>query len=81
MLKQQHDNEYELIEGLLKKSIYHFYSTLIMDYIQSEMDIETKEYHWVINKSNWIKDSEKNPDSILSLKDKQKLIDSNKVIK
>ncbi|MBK3497433.1 hypothetical protein JFL43_22015 [Viridibacillus sp. YIM B01967] len=75
ILKKQHDNEYKLTEELLKKSMHHFYSQLVKNYIVAELDETTNEYNWAMNKSNWIKDSDKYPDSILSTKDKEKLID------
>jgi hypothetical protein len=74
LLKNQHDNEYKLTEELLKKSIYHFYSQVVKNYIVSELDPKTTEYNWAMNKSNWIKDSNDNPDSLLSSKDKENLI-------
>lgn len=75
LLKEQHDNEYQRTEELLKKSIHYFYSQLMRNYIESELEETTEEYNWAINKSNWIKDSGKYLDSILSTKDKERLID------
>lgn len=75
LIKKQHDKEYTLTEELLKKSIQFFYSQLVKNYIVSELDEATNEYFWAMNKSNWIKDSDKYPDNILSNKDKEKLID------
>jgi hypothetical protein len=72
---EQHDKEYELTEELIKKSMHFFYSQLVRNYIVSEMDETTDEYDWAMNKSNWIKDSNKFPDTILSNQDKEKLID------
>lgn len=74
LLKNQHDNEYKLTEELLKKSIYHLYSQMVKNYIVSELDPTTTEYNWAMNKSNWVKDSNNNPDSLLSSKDKENLI-------
>lgn len=76
ILKEQHDKEYKLTEELLKKSIHFFYSQLVKNYIVSELDETTNEYNWALNKSNWIKDSDKYPDNTLTSKDKEKLIDS-----
>ena len=74
ILKEQHDKEFKLTEELLKRSIHYFYSQLVKNYIVSEMDESTNEYIWAMNKFNWIKDSDKYPDNILSNKDKEKLI-------
>ena len=75
ILKEQHDREYKLTEDLLKKSIHFFYSQLVKNYIVSELDETSNEYDWAMNKSNWIKDSDKHPDKILTTEDKEKLID------
>jgi len=74
ILKIQHDNEYKLTEELIKKSTFHFYSQMVKNYIVSELDPTTTEYIWAMNKSNWVKDSNNYPDSLLSSKDKENLI-------
>ncbi|MFB5088338.1 hypothetical protein PGC35_14225 [Psychrobacillus sp. PGGUH221] len=75
LLKKQHENEYKRTEELLNKSIHYFYSQLVKNYIESELEETTEEYNWAMNKSNWIKDSDKYLDSILSIRDKERLID------
>ncbi|MCH6265113.1 hypothetical protein [Neobacillus citreus] len=74
ILKDQHDREYQRTEGLIKKSIEFFYSQLVKNYVESELHKNSDEYNWGMNKSNWIKDCDASPDSILSTKDKENLI-------
>lgn len=76
VIKERHDREYKRTEELMQKSIHHFYSQLVEKYIMSEMDETSDEYNWAISKSNWIKDSEKYPDNLLTTYDKEKLIKS-----
>lgn len=76
IIKERHDKEYELTEELLKKSMDFFFSQLVKNYILSELDENTDEYNWAIQKVNWIKDSNKYSDNILTTKDKEKLLDS-----
>lgn len=77
VLKEQHDKEYQQTEQLIKKSIDLFYSQLVKNYIVSELDENSDEYNWAMNKSNWIKDSNTYTDSILSATDKERLINYN----
>lgn len=74
ILKEKRDIEYKLTEELLKNSIHFFYSQLVKTYVASEIDESTEEYDWAMKKSNWIKDSDKHPDSILTTIDKERLI-------
>jgi hypothetical protein len=76
ILKEQHEKEYKLTEELLKRSIDFFYSQLVKGYVMSELDENSDEYNWAMNKADWIKDSNGYPDAILSTKDKERLIDS-----
>ncbi|MDF2605829.1 MAG: hypothetical protein K0S34_19 [Bacillales bacterium] len=75
ILKEQHNKEYQRTEELIKKSIDFFYSQLVKNYVVSELNGNSDDYNWAINKSNWIKDTDKYPDDILSTKDKEKLIE------
>lgn len=75
--KERHDKEYQRTEELIKKSIDFFYSQLVKNYIVSELDENSEEYNWAINKSNWIKDSDTYTDSLLSATDKDRLINYN----
>ncbi|MCM3006717.1 hypothetical protein [Priestia koreensis] len=75
LIKKQREKEYKLTEDLLKKSIQFFFSQLVKNYIVSELDETTDEFLWAMNKSNWIKDSDKYPDNILSNADREKFID------
>lgn len=77
ILKEQHDKEFQRTEELIKKSIDFFYSQLVKNYIVSELDENSDEYNWAINKTNWIKDSDTYSDSILSATDKERLINYN----
>ncbi|REB11009.1 hypothetical protein DVB69_01330 [Sporosarcina sp. BI001-red] len=78
MIKEQHDKEYNRTKELLQKSVEYFYSGLVREYVVSEMDVDTEEYKWALNKSDWIKDSRKYPDSNLTNEDKENLISKNK---
>ena len=62
------------LRQLLKSSLNYFYSQLIKDYIAAELDESTNEYSWALNKANWIRDSNKYPDDLLTAKDKDDLI-------
>lgn len=74
ILKEKHDKEYRRTKELLKSSLNYFYSQLIKDYIATELDESTNEYSWALNKANWIRDSNKYPDDLLTAKDKDDLI-------
>lgn len=76
IIRERHNREYKRTEELLQKSIHYFYSQVVKNYIVSELDETTDEYNWAMNISNWIKDSEKYPDSLLTTQDKEKLISS-----
>lgn len=78
ILKERHEKEYQRTEELIKKSIDLFYSKLVKNYVVSELDENSDEYNWAMDKSNWIKDSDSYPDFILSTKDKERLINFNK---
>lgn len=77
IIRKRHDKEYRRTEELLRKSIHHFYSQLVERYIVSEIDETSDEYNWAKNKANWIRDSEKYPDNLLTINDKEKLISLN----
>lgn len=78
ILMDQHEKEYQRTEELIKKSIDFFYSQLVKNYVVSELDENSDEYNWAMDKSNWIKDSDFYPDFILSIKDKERMINFNK---
>ncbi|MCG3086379.1 hypothetical protein [Sporosarcina cyprini] len=59
IIKERNNQEYRRTEELLRKSIHHFYSQLVENYIVSEVDETMDEYDWVKNKANWIRDSDK----------------------
>lgn len=76
ILKERHDREYRRTDELLKKSIEFFYSKLVQEYVRTQLDESTDEYNWAMDKANWIKDSDKYPDKILTKEDKKRLIHS-----
>lgn len=74
IIRERHDREYQRTEELLQKSIHYFYSQIVEKYVMAEFDEDTEEYQWAMNKADWIKDSDKYPDKLLTTKDKEKLI-------
>ncbi|MCP1145274.1 hypothetical protein [Lysinibacillus endophyticus] len=73
-LREIHANELAKTESLITNSINYFLFKLINDYINAEIDADTEEYDWAVNKANWIKNSVEQPDTILAEEDKAKLI-------
>lgn len=73
-LREIHANELAKTEALIANSINYFLFKLINDYINAEIDADTEEYDWAVNKANWIKNSVEQPDTILAEEDKAKLI-------
>lgn len=51
----------------------YFYSKLVQEYVDAEIDENSVEYEWAMRKTNWIRDSEKYPDELLTEKEKEKL--------
>lgn len=74
IIEERHNREYRHTEELLQKSIDYFYSKIVKEYVKAEIDESTDLYKWAMDKADWIKDSEKNPDEILTIEDKWKLI-------
>ncbi|RKQ19107.1 hypothetical protein D8M03_03390 [Lysinibacillus endophyticus] len=73
-LKAIHANELAKTESLITNSINYFLFKLIKSYINAEIDTDSEEYDWAVNKANWIKNSAERPDKILGEEDKIKLI-------
>lgn len=74
IIRERHDREYQRTEELLQKSIHYFYSQIVKKYVMAEFNENTDEYIWAMNKADWIKDSDKHQDELLTTKDKEKLI-------
>lgn len=74
LLRERREKEHKKTEGLLINSINYFYSKLIKEYISAELDETTDEYEWAMDKANWIQDSSKHPDNLLTEKDKEELL-------
>lgn len=74
LLRERREKERKKTEDLLINSINYFYSKLIKDYISAELDETTDEYEWAMDKANWIQDSSKQPDDLLTEKDKEELL-------
>ena len=73
ILQEKRDNEYEKTQELINHSLNFFYSKLVQEYAAAEIDEESEEYRWALEKANWIRDSEKYPDDFLTENDKMKL--------
>ena len=74
LLRERREKEHKKTEDLLTNSINFFYSKLIKEYISAELDETTDEYEWALDKANWIQDSSKHPDDLLTEKDKEDLL-------
>lgn len=66
-------------QKLINKSLNYFYSKLIKDYVTAEFDNETEEYKWAMEKADWIGDSEKYPDELLSNTDREVILKFKKI--
>ncbi|MFD1850770.1 hypothetical protein [Oceanobacillus bengalensis] len=75
LLRERQENEYKRTQDLLNNSMNYFYSKIIKEYISSELDESTDEYQWAMNKANWIQDSSKHPDDLLTENEKRELLD------
>lgn len=73
ILREKRDNEYTKTQQLINNSLNYFYSKLVQEYVAAEIDEESEEYRWAMEKANWIRDSEKYPDELLTENDKMKL--------
>ncbi|WP_410986712.1 hypothetical protein [Bacillus paranthracis] len=74
LLRERREKEHKKTEDLLINSLNYFYSKLIKEYISAELDETTDEYEWALDKANWIQDSSKHPDDLLTEKDKEDLL-------
>lgn len=74
ILQEKRDNEYTKTQQLINNSLNYFYSKLVQEYVAAEIDEESEEYRWAMEKANWIRDSEKHPDELLTESEKEKLI-------
>lgn len=74
ILQEKRDNEYTKTQQLINNSLNYFYSKLVREYVAAEIDEESEEYRWAIEKANWIRDSEKHPDELLTEKEKSELL-------
>lgn len=73
ILKEKRDNEYTKTQQLINNSLNYFYSKLVQEYVAAEMEEDSEEYRWAMGKANWIRDSEKHPDKLLTENEKEKL--------
>lgn len=74
LLRERREKEYKRTQDLLNNSMNYFYSNIIREYISSELDNSTDEYQWAMNKADWIQDSSKHPDELLTEKEKSELL-------
>lgn len=70
ILKEKRDNEYTKTQQLINNSLNYFYSKLVQEYVAAEIEEDSDEYRWAMEKANWIRDSEKHPDDLLNNADK-----------
>lgn len=70
ILHEKRDNEYTKTQQLINNSLNYFYSKLVQEYVTAEMEEDSEEYRWAMEKANWIRDSEKHPDDLLNNADK-----------
>ena len=70
ILQEKRDNEYTKTQQLINNSLNYFYSKLVQEYVTAEMEEDSEEYRWAMEKANWIRDSEKHPDDLLNNADK-----------
>ena len=70
ILKEKRDNEYTKTQQLINSSLNYFYSKLVQEYVTAEMEEDSEEYRWAMEKANWIRNSEKYPDDLLNNADK-----------
>ncbi len=70
ILQEKRDNEYTKTQQLINNSLNYFYSKLVQEYVTAEMNEDSEEYRWAMEKANWIRDSEKHPDDLLNNADK-----------
>lgn len=73
ILQEKRDNEYTKTQQLINNSLNYFYSKLVQEYVTAEMEEDSEEYRWAMEKANWIRDSEKHPDKLLTENEKEKL--------
>ncbi|MDW0113610.1 hypothetical protein QT711_10460 [Sporosarcina saromensis] len=73
ILQEKRDNEYIKTQQLINNSLNYFYSKLVQEYVAAEMEEDSEEYRWAMEKANWIRDSEKHPDELLRENEKEKL--------
>lgn len=73
-IKEIHAYELAKTESLITNSLNYYLYKLIKDYIDAEIDKDSEEFTWAINKVNWIKNSTEQTDPILTDEDKARLI-------
>lgn len=73
LLRERREKEHKKTKDLMTNSINYFYSKLIKEYISAELDETTADYEWAMDEANWIQDSSKHPDDLLTEKDKEEL--------
>ena len=74
ILQEKRDNEFEKTKELINNSLNYLYSKLVEEYVTAEMEEDSEEYRWAMEKANWIRDSEKHPDELLMEKEKSELL-------
>lgn len=78
ILQEKRDNEYTKTQQLINNSLNYFYSKLVQEYVTAEMEEDSEEYRWAMEKANWFRDSEKYPDDLLSNTDKAVILNYKK---
>src|SRR5699024_9811795 len=73
-IKEKRDKEIEKTKELINNCLNYFYSKLVEEYVTAEMEEDSEEYRWAMEKANWIRDSEKHPDELLMEKEKSELL-------
>jgi len=73
ILQEKRDNEYTKTQQLINNSLNYFYSKLVQEYVTVEIEEDSEKYRWAMEKANWIRDSEKHPDELLTENEKEKL--------
>ena len=77
--QENRDNEYTKTQQLISNSLNYFYSKLVQEYVAAEMEEDSEEYRWAMEKANWIRDLEKYPDDLLSNTDKAVILNYKKI--
>lgn len=81
LLEERIEKEQKKTEELLTNSMNYFYSRIMKEYITAEIDETTDEYKWAMDKADWIQNSSKYPDGLLTEQNKKELLTGKEVKK